>query len=72
LQDQYKLAAVTVSHDLSFVYRYATKVLCLNKQSLCIGAPSQALTADVLEKLYGPSYGYYSHNHHEHRVRDRQ
>ena len=32
LQDQYNMAVITVTHYLSFVYRHATKVLCLNKQ----------------------------------------
>jgi len=63
LQDQYKLAVITVSHDLSFVYRYATRVLCLNKRSVCIGPPREALTPEVLEKLYGPSFSYYVHDH---------
>ena len=43
LQAQYNLAIVTVSHDLSFVYRYAAKVLCLNRRSLCMGAPRRRL-----------------------------
>lgn len=63
LQSQYKLAVITVSHDLSFVYRYATRVLCLNRRSVCVGPPREALTDDVLEKLYGPSFGYYVHDH---------
>jgi zinc transport system ATP-binding protein len=63
LQDQYHLAVITVSHDLSFVYRHATKVLCLNRHILCMGTPQEALTAEVLEQLYGPSYSYYSHDH---------
>jgi ABC-type Mn2+/Zn2+ transport system ATPase subunit len=66
LQDQYNLAVITVSHDLSFVYRYATKVLCLNRRSVCMGAPREALTPEVLEQLYGPSHGYYQHCHGEH------
>ena len=63
LQDDYRLAVITVSHDLSFVYRHATKVLCLNKRSLCMGVPQEALTAEVLEELYGPSHSYYHHDH---------
>ena len=63
LQDQYQLAVITVSHDLSFVYRHATKVLCLNRRSLCMGVPQEALTAEVLEELYGPSHSYYHHDH---------
>jgi zinc transport system ATP-binding protein len=65
LQDQYQLAIITVSHDLSFVYRYATRVLCLNKRCLCIGAPKEALTSEVLEGIYGTSLSYYQHDHAE-------
>lgn len=63
LQDEYQLAVITVSHDLSFVYRHATKVLCLNRRSLCMGVPQEALTSEVLEELYGPSHSYYHHDH---------
>jgi zinc transport system ATP-binding protein len=63
LQDDYQLAVITVSHDLSFVYRHATKVLCLNQRSLCMGVPQEALTPEVLEELYGPSHSYYHHDH---------
>jgi zinc transport system ATP-binding protein len=65
LQDQFKLAVITVSHDLSFVYRYATRVLCMNRRSVCMGIPRDALTPQVLEQLYGPSHGYYQHDHAE-------
>jgi len=70
LQDQYKLAAITVSHDLGFVYRYATRVLCLNRRNICMGVPQVALTAEVLEKLYGPSLSYYHHDHGDDRSGD--
>lgn len=63
LQEQYKLAVIIVSHDLSFVYRYATRVLCLNKRSVCMGPPHEALTTEILETLYGPSFSYYVHDH---------
>lgn len=64
LQDEYGMTVILVSHDLSFVYRYATKVLCLNKESVCFGTPEEALTPEVLEKLYGP-HKYYHHIHHD-------
>jgi zinc transport system ATP-binding protein len=69
LQGEYNLAVITVSHDLTFVYRYATKVLCLNRRSVCMGAPREALTPEVLEQLYGPSHGFYQHDHGEHATR---
>ncbi|HJZ70079.1 MAG TPA: metal ABC transporter ATP-binding protein [Blastocatellia bacterium] len=63
LQDRYSLAVIAVSHDLSFIYRYATKVLCLNKQGLCVGAPQDVLAPEVLAKLYGEPVSYYHHDH---------
>ena len=66
LQTQHQLASIMVSHDLSFVFRYATKVLCLNRQQVCFGSPTEALSSDVLTKLYGESVGFYDH-HHDHQ-----
>jgi zinc transport system ATP-binding protein len=65
LQGQYNLALIAVTHDLSFVYRHATKVLCLNRKCVCSGTPQEALTPQVLEKLYGESFSYYPHDHRE-------
>ncbi len=65
LQEQRELASIMVSHDLSFVFRYATTVLCLNRQKVCFGAPREALSQGVLEELYGGSVGFYDHNHRE-------
>jgi zinc transport system ATP-binding protein len=66
LQTQHNLASIIVSHDLSFVFRYATKVLCLNRQQVCFGSPSEALSSEVLTKLYGESVGFYDHHHSDH------
>ena len=63
LQDRHELAMIMVSHDLSFVFRYATTVLCLNRQKVCFGAPREALSQDVLDKLYGEAVGFYQHEH---------
>lgn len=63
LQTTHQLASIMVSHDLSFVFRYATKVLCLNRQQVCFGSPTEALSNDVLTKLYGESVGFYDHHH---------
>lgn len=63
LQDEYGISVVLVSHDLSFVYRYATKVLCLNKSGVCFGPPEEALTPQMLQNLYGGPMKYYHHLH---------
>ena len=64
LQDKYDITLVVVSHDLSFVYKYADKVLCLNKKGVCFGSPEEALDHKILEKLYGP-HKYFHHFHHK-------
>ena len=66
LQTQHQLASIMVSHDLSFVFRYSTKVLCLNRQQVCFGSPTEALSTEVLTKLYGESVGVYEHHHNHH------
>ncbi|MEK7546908.1 MAG: metal ABC transporter ATP-binding protein [Patescibacteria group bacterium] len=65
LQDKYGITIILVSHDLSVVYRYATKVLCLNKTGLCFGPPESALTQDVFKKLYGEEHKYVHHLHNK-------
>jgi ABC-type Mn2+/Zn2+ transport system ATPase subunit len=62
LQQQYDLSVIAVSHDLSFVYKHATKVLCLNRRSVCMGKP-EVVTPSVLSELYGESQSLYVHHH---------
>jgi len=64
LQQQYGLSVITVTHDISFVDRHATKVLCLNRRSICVGAPT-ILTPEILAEVYGESQAFY-HHHHDH------
>lgn len=63
LQDTFGMTVILVSHDLSFVYRYATKVLAVNRSEISFGTPEEALTPDALEKLYGP-HKYFHYFHH--------
>lgn len=65
VQDKYGVTTIVVSHDMTFVYRYATKVLCLNRKGICYGTPQEVLTTELLEKLYGMPHKYYHHLHPE-------
>ncbi len=63
------LTMVLVSHELSVVYRFATKVICLNKDLVCQGAPQEVLTPETLKELYGHHSSVYKHAHnleHDH------
>src|SRR5271157_196027 len=61
LQSQRGITLILVSHDLSIVYRYASRVLCLSKGEVCMGAPKEIMTPEMLEQLYGARPKYYRH-----------
>src|SRR3989344_6129191 len=53
LQDEMGLTVVLISHELDLVSRFASKILCINRELICYGDPSLSLKTDILEKLYG-------------------
>ncbi len=60
LQDEKGMVIVLVSHELDLVSRYASHILCLNREMICYGEPSASLKPEMLAKLYGSS----THVHH--------
>jgi zinc transport system ATP-binding protein len=62
LQSQRGITVILVSHDLSVVYRYANRVLCLSRGKTCIGSPKEILTPETLEEVYGAPLKYYRHS----------
>lgn len=63
LQQKHNITILLVSHDLNILYRYATKVLCLNREKLCFGPPDE-LKPELLEKVYGAPLKHFRHEHH--------
>lgn len=63
LHKKHGLTIVLITHDLNIIYRYAGKVLCLNKEKVCYGTPKESLTPKVLEELYGTKVALYPHVH---------
>ncbi len=60
-----KLTVLMVSHDLSVVFRLATKVICINKTVRCVGEP-RSIRDDVLQDLYGGEVALFPHGDHRH------
>jgi len=58
------VTVLMVSHEVNMVYAYATQVICLNKNLFCFGRPKDAITKEVLEKLYGSDVSMTEHHHH--------
>jgi len=63
LNDEMSLTILVISHDLNIVYKYANNVLCLNKEKICFGPPSDVLDPQALVKLYGGEAKFYKHEH---------
>lgn len=57
------LTILLVTHDLNIVWEYATQVLCLNQQQMCMGKPDDVLTPEQLRSLYGTGIKFYKHQH---------
>jgi zinc transport system ATP-binding protein len=66
LRLQRKLTVLLVSHDLSVVYQFATKVLCLSTGRRCVGTPRDILTPETLAEVYSGAPKFYQHVHDHH------
>lgn len=55
------LTLLLISHELSLVYRHATRVLCLGRGRSYIGPPREVLTPERLEEVYGSAMKYHVH-----------
>lgn len=60
-----RLTVLLVSHDLSMVYRHASRVYALNGVICCEGAPEEVMNAESLKQAYGIHFTPY-HHHHPH------
>jgi zinc transport system ATP-binding protein len=51
-----EMTLIIVSHDVHFVSRFASRVLCINRRLICDGPPEIALTPAKLKELYEHKY----------------
>lgn len=63
LNAEHKMTILLISHELNIVYKYASSVICLNKEMVCYGAPDEVLDPISLAKLYGGETSFYKHQH---------
>jgi len=63
LQRERRLTLLLISHELSLVYRYADRVLCLSRTTRpCFGPPREILTPETIEQVYGTPVKYHRHD----------
>jgi len=65
LHRERSLTMLIITHDLAVVHRMSSKVLCLNKRIVCMGAPLDTLTPENLRLLFGHEVKYYLHSHRD-------
>jgi zinc transport system ATP-binding protein len=63
LQAERGLTVIFISHELTVVAKYATRVLCLSRTSASFGAPVDVLSGDMLQQLYGTPVALHLHEH---------
>lgn len=63
LRVEQQVGTLMVSHDLSVVSRYATRVVCIHHRLVCAGSPQEVLQMPLLDELYGHPVGVYRHTH---------
>jgi len=61
LQEAERLTLLLISHELSVVYRHATRVLCLSGGRPFLGPPEEILTPERIAEVYGEPLKYHHH-----------
>lgn len=59
----HKATVILISHEIHMVYKFADQVICLNREIICYGKPKEAVTKEVLERLYGEDIRFQEHKH---------
>jgi zinc transport system ATP-binding protein len=62
LQREEGMTLLLVSHELSLVYRFADRVLCLSRRRAWIGPPVSILTPERLQEVYGTPMKFHVHD----------
>lgn len=61
LNREHKVTVLLISHEVNFVYGFAHKVICLNRDLVCHGPPDKVLDKETLKKLYGSRIDMHIH-----------
>jgi zinc transport system ATP-binding protein len=63
LNREHGVTVMMVSHEISMVYKFTDRIICLNRDLVSHGETRTALTAEVLKKLYGENADFKVHGH---------
>ena len=63
LKQIHETTVILISHEINMVYKFSDQIICLNRELICFGKPKDAITQEVLEKLYGKDVRFQIHEH---------
>ncbi|MBN2398873.1 MAG: metal ABC transporter ATP-binding protein [Candidatus Aminicenantes bacterium] len=63
LNREHGVTVMMVSHEISMVYKFSDRIICLNRDLISHGETKTALTGEVLKKLYGDNADLRIHGH---------
>lgn len=63
LNIKHGMTIILISHEINMVYKFATKIVCINRDLVCFGQPKDVVTKEVLKKLYGQDLKFRHHHH---------
>jgi len=63
LNREHGVTVLMVSHEISMVYKFTDRIICLNRDLVSHGETRSALTAEVLRSLYGENADFKAHGH---------
>ena len=63
LNKVHETTVILISHEIQMIYKFADHIICLNRELICYGKPKEAITKEVLERLYGQDIRFQEHKH---------
>lgn len=63
LNKVHETTVILISHEIQMIYKFADHIICLNRELICYGKPKEAITKEVLERLYGQDIRFQEHRH---------
>lgn len=65
LNKTHNTTIVMVSHDLAVVSKLVDKVICINRDLVCVGTPEATLQSKNLAEFFGHEINFYDHKAHK-------
>ncbi len=62
LRGTHNMTIIVVSHELDIVSRYASFVICVNRELLCTGTAHEVLKSEALHHMYGEGARHFHHH----------